>query len=294
MYVVHQLEDAVDRCKQEVGYSVDSWDQAVAFYTGFQEGPVGTDGDGVMLYALAQKLCIEFKKCGEDGNNATGRAAVNYEIFHRFEQGQTNLAASYCQEAEEHKNAIVNMMVVPLVQGTLLYTYIRESLQDGENSKGAAASFAASVLPLVHHCSPEDAAQIYNALQIGSAAPNFPHVKELLERNFDCMGITCSQVGGIYNYDKSDYFENASPCTFSPSSQENESGGSDGLRIFLAILLLGSVPLIFIGMAWRQKRRTKNHQQRQSRLRGLRSTMIDPDQVFASSRKIDPDELMLM
>jgi hypothetical protein len=44
--------------------SASAWDEAVAYYVGSLEGTDGK-GDGVLLYDLADKQCINFRTCGE-------------------------------------------------------------------------------------------------------------------------------------------------------------------------------------------------------------------------------------
>jgi hypothetical protein len=70
MYVLLELEDAVDDCEAGTLYSntyvdgnVMAWDEGWAFYAGSLEGPDGL-GEGVQPYSLAEKRCEAFAQAG--------------------------------------------------------------------------------------------------------------------------------------------------------------------------------------------------------------------------------------
>ncbi len=93
MYVIRELEDAIDDCDKGCSTAdcnddaVHALDEAVAFYAGELSG----DSIGDLVYALAQKRCIDFNTCGKDGDSISGKAKVNYEIFADFDRMQTAL-----------------------------------------------------------------------------------------------------------------------------------------------------------------------------------------------------------
>ena len=72
MYVIREMEDALDDCKEACTIEdcnddpVHAWDEGVAFYTGSLEGSDGS-GSGKLAYALADKRCANFKTCGDMG-----------------------------------------------------------------------------------------------------------------------------------------------------------------------------------------------------------------------------------
>ena len=73
MYVLLELEDAVDDCKAGTLYSntyadgnVMAWDEGWAFYAGSLEGPDGM-GSGVQPYSLAEKRCEDFGQASLPG-----------------------------------------------------------------------------------------------------------------------------------------------------------------------------------------------------------------------------------
>ena len=69
MYVIYELEDALDDCEQGCincnADPVHAWDEGVCFYTGSTEGQDGT-ADGYLLHQLADKryVCVlPFLEC---------------------------------------------------------------------------------------------------------------------------------------------------------------------------------------------------------------------------------------
>ena len=247
MYVIQKMEEALDLCKDGQDGRLNSWDQAVAFYTGSMEGQNGTER-GQMIHALADKLCADFKTCGDSGNVVSGRAAATASIFSNFDLGKVGLEALDCAAVEEVKIAIEDKMVVPLVQATLRHAYRREMMGDSEQIQAEGATLAASVLPLVHHCNPDDAEIIYKYMKVGSGIPSFLSVKTTFERNYQCMGISCSDVGGFYDNANNAYFEFAGPCA---SEQPKLNGTAIGLGVFfglVALLILG-----FLVVRYRRK-----------------------------------------
>merc|ERR1712023_137777 len=65
MYVIHEMEDALNDCVAgdvaDNDGGVHAWDEAVAFYSGSLEGTsAGGDSSGVLLYRLAEKRCTNY------------------------------------------------------------------------------------------------------------------------------------------------------------------------------------------------------------------------------------------
>ena len=246
MYVIRQMEDALDKCisgsKTDNDDAVYSWDEAVAYYVGSLQGRPGNE-DGVLLYNLANFYCGYFNTCGESSNQAYGNSAVNIRIMRAFNAAQNDLNMGQCDAARKRKVEIETAMAIPLVQGTILYSYLRDysmsadNLDDRDHVDANGAVFAASVLPLVHSCSPDDAQVIYDYMRTGIFDSDYPAVRAALESNFQCLGITCADVGGIYDSSKG-YLLNASPCSDSGSSVNVGAivGGIIGGLIGVALL----------------------------------------------------------
>lgn len=226
MYVIREMEDAMDDCKADCKLEgcnddpVRAWDEAVAFYTGSLQGPEG-NGSGHLLYALAQKRCKDFKTCGDLAKSTEGQAHVNIEIFRRFSLGSRMLLQGKCQEAKQYKEEIEQMMTVPLVQGTLRYAHIRSTQPEaGEKAQAEGATFAATILPIVHDCDEDAASIIYRNMQTTSTSCDFKVVKSAFESVYKCMGIRPSDVGGYWNEATGDYYPGAQPSAVRSASNQ--------------------------------------------------------------------------
>ncbi|GAX12063.1 hypothetical protein FisN_8Lh165 [Fistulifera solaris] len=213
MYVIRELEDAIDDCVVQCDADtcnddpVHALDEAVAFYTGSLHLTEGSDGN--LLFSLAEKRCENFLTC------ENGEAAVNNRLFVLFNRMQNLLQQGKCEEAATVVSDITNIMYVPMIQGAFRYAY-KSGEQDDQTPKSEAegATFAAAVLPKVHKCNAADAQLIYDNMKVGNTEPvDWPAVKSAFERNYRCMGITCADVGG--QSDGELYFEGAGPCSSS-------------------------------------------------------------------------------
>jgi hypothetical protein len=303
MYVIRMMEHAIDQCelpctkKGNVLYSearkaqcddtpVRAWDQAAAFYAGSLEGDSG-HGEGILLFDLADTMCARFLACGDEAQLRLGVAYVNNEVINMLRKGQIHVLKRECGEARKLKNGIAKIMAVPLVQATLFNAYKqvydkKRSDEEEEDIMAIEGSlYAATVLPLVHDCSPEDAQIIYENLQFENNAdkihyPDFVSVKEAFERNYMCMGITCKAVGGIW--EGREYFPFASPCQDEIDTDKSRSS----IHIGLVIASVGGV-LIIGALLYLARRRYK---------KGVESAFQDrepstiPD-VFQTSRSMD-------
>jgi hypothetical protein len=232
MAVVRELEYAVRACRIPCTTNTSSacsddavhfLDTAAAFYAGSLEGQNGSP-DGVLLHALADSGAAEFKTTKWAGNGEKGTAYVNLEIFYRLGEAQQALldknadGTGQCGVADAFKKEIINLMKVPLVQVVLSNAWIRAhdteaDDADVENAEAKGATYAAGILPYVYACNQSLAELVYNNLRIGSQASDvdFSSVKQAFEDVYECLGITCAEVGGIWN--GTSYEPDAEPCT---------------------------------------------------------------------------------
>lgn len=253
MAVIGEMEKAVFECRNNESKSAGmaAWDRAVAYYTGSLEGPVGT-GDGVLLYALADKRCANFKTCSEDKDAPVGTSYVNIHVFRQFNKGQGRFREKKCDNVEFHKERIVKFMTVPLVQGALRYAHLQgyDTFATGEKAEAEGAAFSAAILPMVYACSEQgqkDAKIIYDNLMTGHEKTNFMQVRAAFDRNYDCLGITCEEVGGIWNELEQSYEIDASPCGKYSKEEDDNSElrlvfglGVGGLLLVLLIVVVSS------------------------------------------------------
>mmetsp|Transcript_11587 Transcript_11587/g.16401 ORF Transcript_11587/g.16401 Transcript_11587/m.16401 type:complete len:551 (+) Transcript_11587:37-1689(+) len=258
MYVIRELEDALDDCNSNCGVTscnddpVHAWDEAVAFYTGSLHGTSKAGTDGNLYFTLADKRCSNFGTCGLSGDTNEGTSKVNYDIFREFVDGLNNLLTGECEAARMNKEKIARFMTIPLIQGTLRYAYKVDKLSGQEKEKAEGAVFAAAILPKINTCNEEDAKTIYDNMKVGATETDFKAVKKAFENNYNCLKITCDDVGGLLKGDTGDYYEDAGPCS---------GGGISNGGTIVAIVLgsvAGGVALIALGFICFMRKREKS------------------------------------
>merc|ERR1719258_344725 len=244
MYVIRELEDAIDDCDNSCiacnDDPVHAWDEGVAFYTGSlaTDNPTGTTdkpgAGGSLIWALAEKRCQNYKTCGPNGGLGdlkttakvdgidvitTHTAKVNNDLLFEFAKGRDALQAGKCADVEPITRKVVSLMTIPLIQGTMRYALKMSMGKMNSDAQAEGAVFAASVLPMVHACSAADAKIIDDHTKLGqdrgtppadgkaTKPAQFTEVKAAFERNYACLGITCADVGAL---------EYTDPCVESP------------------------------------------------------------------------------
>ena len=260
MYVIREMEDAIDDCSNDCGTTecnddqVHAWDEAVAFYTG--SIPKADGNGGVLLYTLAQKRCANFGTCLVSGDNA-GMAGVNDQIFRKFNAGKQALRQGKCTDASTLVAEITSLMSIPMIQGAMRYAHILgEQNQVTDNAEAEGVAFASAVLPLVHFCNAGDAKTIYDNLKTGTgSSTDFGAVKQAFENNYDCLGVKCGDVGGLLSADNVNYFEGAEPCgadSANGGDPTKPNGGTsiDGSsaltnRVSVSVAITGIVATLF-------------------------------------------------
>lgn len=212
MYVIREFEDALDDCKSDCikcnDDPVHAWDEGVAFYTGSLEGERG-ESKGQLLHALADKRCVDFNTCVGDQFSTS---KVNQELFQLFAVGQAQLLASQCEDARKTTAKIVDIMYVPLIQGTLRYAHkVGERGLNGEKERAEGAVFAASVLPRIAAADEKAAQTIYNNMKVGASSTDYKAVRDAFQSVYSDLNIKCEDVGGLVDATGA-YYEGAGPC----------------------------------------------------------------------------------
>jgi len=253
MQVVHNLDKGQRDC------DVKFWDTGMAYYYGSLEGEYQTSADnaakGNLLYALAQKRCAEFGTCATTTDSST-IAAVNDKVQSAAIDGSENYLYHQvaCNDAglELAFKGMVSQMTVPLVQGMLKYAWKADPAQSGGSCAGQAGNdaatvatndgstgdcakswaegwaFAAAVLPQVHKCDATAATTIRANLDVASTTgpmkDGVAAVKSAIEGVYDCLGITCTDVGA---YQASGMVKSGmDACTFAPSNDVDSTTSS--------------------------------------------------------------------
>merc|ERR1719506_2518951 len=207
MYVIHEMEDAINDCQNSCtnpgaqdcnADPVHAIDEAAAFYAGSLEG-TGAAGNSVgkLIFRLAEKRCSNFGTCTGPQN----QAKANQMIMAKLQEAQTELKNARCSNVPALRDSIVSLMSIPLVQGSLRYAWkVAEDPQAGETEKAEGAVFSAAILPRVSACDPAKAKIISDNMKIDAGtfmSSGFKAVKEAFEATYCCLGITCADIGGL-------------------------------------------------------------------------------------------------
>jgi len=246
IYSLHELYSAVKKCKAGnvdlAGGAPHAWDEYWAFYAGSLAGADGKDS-GQLSYALADKRQGNFGtgienqdplpswRAEDDGANSN----VNAALLWMTRAGWVNVKNGDCDAAEEKIPMIINQMTVPLVQGTLRYAWKSDPNGNNEVFKEAGQAsgkplaelnaFGYSIVARVAACAdggPAAAETIAkNIAYPDMLAPGmesevvpdgFAAVKAAFEEHYECLGITCSDVGGLLD-SNGDYVVGMEPCS---------------------------------------------------------------------------------
>merc|ERR1712106_1314912 len=191
MYVIREMEDAVNDCRSGCEFCNDApvhaWDEAMVFYTGSLEGKSG-DKSGKFLYRLAEKRCKNYRTC--EG----GVSRVNKEILKKFSDGKRKLD-----------------------QGSLRYAYKIARGDGSPKEKAEGVAFLGAIIPRLYACSHQDADTVKQHMWIdgdmSASKDGFKTVKDAFQRNYDCLGVRCADIGGHLDDLTDDYSKDFRPCT---------------------------------------------------------------------------------
>lgn len=244
MYVIREFEDALDDCEKQCPVegcnddAVHAWDEGVAFYTGSLEGKDG-EGSGQLIHALADKRCQNYGTCYNDEKN---KSKVNRDLLALFKKGSGELIQRDCDAARKTTRNVIDLMYIPLIQGTMRYAYKVQKLQGGEKEKAEGAVFAASILPRIFAANNDDANTIYANMQVGASMTDFKEVKKAFERNYSKLNIKCEDVGGLLD-DEDNYYPGMEPC----KDKTNKTGIILG-AVFGSLAVVGIAAFAFTKM----------------------------------------------
>jgi hypothetical protein len=151
MSVLANMHSASEHCNSnELDAAKFAWDKAVALYVGSITGLVAggqNDGNGNLLYSLANEVCSEFNTC-----EASGEAEANRRLLFHFAGGREAIAQQQCEQlTRQIEKEIFPTLVIPLIQGTLKFAmdYENTSIREAD-SVGTAHMIAKAVIPLIN------------------------------------------------------------------------------------------------------------------------------------------------
>jgi len=256
-------------------------DAAAALYAGSMVNSKADEKHGAggnLLYGLAQQECSHFRTCvTSNRKNDQAAAAVNENILMAFGQIQDALLKKMCVDARRQKDRVVRMHFVPLVQALLRAAYNMDASyrsniihEDGseddpaicyQKQQGRGAALAAMLLPHISACRFSDADLLYKHMhmQPTSNHTSFDEVKALLERNYACIGVTCSQVGGLWN--GKNYYPGASPCQDEKSDEEQPKKKTQHVKSIMIIIVVVAI-LLFLYRYKRKKEKLQENNRR--------------------------------
>jgi len=208
---------------------VASWDQAAALYAGSAliapEG-VAITTTGSLYFSMVQTHAKAFGAMEFDHETYQLVSIVNRNVMEAFKNGRVALSQSDCDGGvRDSYYIILNAMRVPWIQGVLAATfeysnYRFDTLQDREEQRGKAAVYMAALLPDLHKCSPKAAETVMEELAVmwphkgfsEKLRPDFKKVRTALEHQYQCLAVTCDEIGGLVDHRTSAYYEETRPC----------------------------------------------------------------------------------
>ena len=205
--IFDRLRKGVDKCNEGArNAAVYDWEVAYALHSGNSEGVEGR-GSGSSTYTLADKRCPQFATCV----TGTFPARANLLALEAWRRGVTALNAGQCMSALREMKLIKAQLTVPLVQGALREAHETDfgpaggaHAADGIVEVAEGWAFLAAFLPELALCDAGVAQLVSTNMALSLTGANgawmssgFKAVKEAMESQYACLGITCSDVGGM-------------------------------------------------------------------------------------------------
>lgn len=115
------------------------------------------------------------------------------------------------------------------------YTYLADpNAGDGGDKEASELwAFSAAILPLIASCDTDVGAVVRANTDITSSdapmiANGYLDLKAQIEGQYTCMGITCDQVGGLYDSENGEFFSGFDTCDGSTISAVSSGSSDDG------------------------------------------------------------------
>jgi len=185
--------------------AIEIWNEAAAYFVGSLEGPQGF-GSGYQLFALGDKRCSNYENCGPNGDTGIGIAKTNILIIALLQKGVALVNSGDLDGLQKCIKEINNQILVTFIQGTLRYAHkLGERGSKLAKELGEGATFAAAALPQLWAINTEAAKEVKKMFKIGAESKaskgkvNFKKVRMAFMCNYPEMGISCSEVGTLYD-----------------------------------------------------------------------------------------------
>jgi hypothetical protein len=227
--------------------AIEAWDGAVAIYVGSLEGTDGTndvDGDyGKAPYTLADKRCRNYKNCGPTraGETKDITSSINTKVLALFAAGSHAAWNGDHILLAKYIRLISNKVAVPLIQGAFRYYYRLSDDEFGPNTfsnldkeVGEGGAFIFGLLPKLWACSTRGVKKAEAQTKVGGgvvgvSAVNFQDIRLAFECNYRCLGVTCAEVGSLYDGDAT-VKPGATACDDESNGSENTCSKTKGSR----------------------------------------------------------------
>ena len=195
-----------------------SFDEFVALYVGAGQ-TLAPDWEGDMLYELAQAGGKRFGTVDSEGE-----AAANSDVKLRYQEVQRLVSDDdYCTRDDQieslwkNVHRILSRMYVPMVQ-MLIHSLKQEDQAD------KVWMYSLALVPQLSQCRPSIHLKLKEyLLDREYDRDDFPRILDLLQQSYDCLGISCADVGAyIEDYgditvaECADYEENHPLAGFIP------------------------------------------------------------------------------
>jgi len=222
------------------------WNEAAALLIGSLEGRSEEgvlDNDGYLAHFWANYLCEPFGVCD------TGYSRVNHVIMILLNSGRAALDAKQCSIVEEHVSQISKKLLIPFIQGSLLYSSANMVIHSGDSrtfdflhTSGYISSRV--ILPYVNLVNRREVALLDRYLNFdmemnydrNSNIKVFQIIEETISK---LSGIDCSDVGYLKNMQ-------LGVCPGKPGDPQLQSGGSMD-SLWVGFLLFA---ILFALLAW--------------------------------------------
>jgi len=205
---------------QDCEDAVNAWNKAAAFFVGSLEGAKGvfvTTYDsgkkpyGKMLYALGDKRCRNFMKCGVNADSGARNlpSKTNIVSIALFQKGAGFVFAGDVDSLQKTIQEINAQILITFIQGSLRYGW-KFGLGNTMRSKKAdvlaeAATYAACAAPQLWKINKKAGKFVSRQYKIGPEGPasksefDFKAVRNAFECNYKELGISCDEVGALWD-----------------------------------------------------------------------------------------------
>lgn len=227
MAALEKLYTTINLCRDlNKSEAYEALDAAASYIIGSLEGEEdGGSYDGVLLFMLANRMCVHFKTCSSSNN-----AESNERLISLLYAAQGEIDVGACESLEKTIRGIENALVIPLIQGTL-FTALQNDLFmkkviGAEDFLPEGQVFAQCILPLIHDAESSAAKDIESVMVTGF--PNQEKVFRAMQIAIPKMkGLDCTMIGTLDG------------VSFCPGVATATNSGSHTLKVRTLLVTLG-------------------------------------------------------